>query len=244
LRTAVYRGWRLPTLNELYRPFRAGADATAANAALRNETSVGVEAGADVRLAAGFTGSVTLFANRLDHAIANVTLFQGPGNCPGAGSVSAFGSCRQRQNLDLIRSRGAEFDVSGKLGDFDTRLSYSYTDARVHAPGIAASLDGLRPAQTPRHNASATLGWRGPGQVFASVTGRYVSDQFEDDQNSRVLHGAVTFDAMGEIPLTRRLAVEARAENLFNRRIEAAVSADGVVERALPRTLWIGLRLR
>ena len=31
---AAYRGWRLPTLNELYRPFRAGADATAANPAL------------------------------------------------------------------------------------------------------------------------------------------------------------------------------------------------------------------
>jgi hypothetical protein len=34
LRGAAYLGWRLPTLNELYRPFRVGADATAANAAL------------------------------------------------------------------------------------------------------------------------------------------------------------------------------------------------------------------
>jgi outer membrane receptor protein involved in Fe transport len=25
LRAAAYRGWRLPTLNELYRPFRVGA---------------------------------------------------------------------------------------------------------------------------------------------------------------------------------------------------------------------------
>ena len=45
LRAAAYRGWRLPTLNELYRPFRAGADATAANAALDPERLYGVEAG-------------------------------------------------------------------------------------------------------------------------------------------------------------------------------------------------------
>ncbi len=45
LRAAAYRGWRLPTLNELYRPFRAGADATAANAALDPEHVEGVEGG-------------------------------------------------------------------------------------------------------------------------------------------------------------------------------------------------------
>ena len=41
VRAAAYRGWRLPTLNELYRPFRVGADATAANAALDPERLTG-----------------------------------------------------------------------------------------------------------------------------------------------------------------------------------------------------------
>ena len=49
LRAAAYRGWRLPTLNELYRPFRVGADATAANAALAPERLEGVEAGLEYR---------------------------------------------------------------------------------------------------------------------------------------------------------------------------------------------------
>ncbi len=44
LRAAAYLGWRLPTLNELYRPFRVGADATAANAALSPERLEGVPA--------------------------------------------------------------------------------------------------------------------------------------------------------------------------------------------------------
>ncbi|HYJ29985.1 MAG TPA: TonB-dependent receptor, partial [Allosphingosinicella sp.] len=45
LRGAAYLGWRLPTLNELYRPFRVGIDATAANAELAPERLQGVEAG-------------------------------------------------------------------------------------------------------------------------------------------------------------------------------------------------------
>ena len=69
LRVAGYRGWRLPTLNELYRPFRAGADATAANPALRPEHLTGIDGG--VRWRSGNIDlSVTGFADRLEDAIA------------------------------------------------------------------------------------------------------------------------------------------------------------------------------
>ena len=77
LRSAAYLGWRMPTLNELFRPFRAGLDATAANPELKPERLAGAEVGAEyahgaVRL------SLTGFVNRLKDAIANVT--------PGAGA--------------------------------------------------------------------------------------------------------------------------------------------------------------
>jgi outer membrane receptor protein involved in Fe transport len=40
LRAAAYVGWRLPTLNELYRPFRVGTDATAASASPLSRTAL------------------------------------------------------------------------------------------------------------------------------------------------------------------------------------------------------------
>ena len=52
-RAAAYLGWRMPTLNELFRPFRAGADATAANPDLDPERLAGVEAGLEYRARAG-----------------------------------------------------------------------------------------------------------------------------------------------------------------------------------------------
>ena len=85
LRAAAYRGWRLPTLNELYRPFRVGADATAANAALSPEHLDGYEAGATLRHGRA-TLAATAFDNRLTDAIANVT--GGQGRAPSPRSAS------------------------------------------------------------------------------------------------------------------------------------------------------------
>lgn len=243
LRAAAYRGWRLPTLNELYRPFRAGADATAANAALAPETLLGAEAGVDWHPLPALSLRATGYWNRLDDAIANVTLARGPGNFAGVGFVSAAGSYRQRQNLRAIRAHGVELDAEWNRGPWRLAASWAWTDARVSARGAAAALDGLRPAQTPAHQASLTVAWQRDGRHLG-ITARYLGPQFEDDQNVRRLADAFTLDAVLVLPVTGRLAVEARAENLADARVEAAVSGPGVIERASPRTLWLGLRYR
>lgn len=238
LRAVGYLGWRLPTLNELYRPFRVGADATAANPALRTERSRGVEAGIDWRPVDGMSVRATLFSNRLSRAIANVTLATGPGVFPGVGFVAAGGAYRQRQNLDAIRSKGLEVDAQASFGGWRLAASYAYADAKVSGKGSALGLDGLRPAQVPKHLASASLGWR-----WLSTTARYVSAQFEDDGNLRGLGDAVTLDAVANIPVGHRLSVTLRGENVTNTRVEAAISGAGIIERATPRTLWVGIKL-
>jgi outer membrane receptor protein involved in Fe transport len=243
LRVSGYRGWRLPTLNELYRPFRVGADAVAANAALDPERLTGVDGGVTIVPAANVSLAGTVFWNRLEGAIANVTAGQGPGTFPGVGFVAAGGVYRVRQNLDAVRSVGVELDASWKSGPLFALASYSHVDPRVEASGAAAPLDRLRPAQTPLDQLSATLGWRRDA-LAVSATLRHVSRQFEDDQNSRSLAPATTLDGYLALPLTPGLAIEARGENLFDERVEAGISGADIVERATPRTLWIGLRVR
>jgi hypothetical protein len=41
---------------------------------------------------------------------------------------------------------------------------------------------------------------------------------------------------------TRRLALEARAENVLDEQVVAGISGGGLIERATPQTFWIGLR--
>ncbi|HEX8572748.1 MAG TPA: TonB-dependent receptor [Allosphingosinicella sp.] len=242
LRGAAYLGWRLPTLNELYRPFRVGIDATAANAGLAPERLRGIEAGADWRPSPRARIALTLFANRLDGAIANVTLGRGPGTFPGVGFVAAGGDYRRRANLDSIEAKGIELDARYALGQWTLEGGWSWVGAHVEGSGPALALDGLRPAQTPRQSLSATLAWAAGSGARASVTARYSGPQFEDDLNRQLLPGAVTFDLAAAYPLGRGIAIEARAENLAGARVLAGVSGDGIKERATPRTLWLGLR--
>jgi len=242
LRSAAYLGWRMPTLNELFRPFRAGLDATAANPGLDPERLDGAEAGAEyvhgeIRL------SLTAFVNRLKHAIANVSLGQGPGVFPGVGFVAAGGTYRQRQNVDAVKVRGIEASAEWTRGPWSVRAGASLTHARMQANGAAAFLDGLRPAQTPKFAATLAAGWERGGKG-ARLVFRRVGAQFEDDLNSRTLKGATTLDAYASWPLTRRLQLVARGENLANQLVMAAFNGDGSIERATPRTLWIGLALR
>jgi outer membrane receptor protein involved in Fe transport len=244
LRGAAYLGWRLPTLNELYRPFRAGTDATAANPLLKPERVKGVDGGIDWSPLPNVHLAATAFHNILDDAIGNITLGTGPGTFPGVGFVAAGGVYRQRGNLDAVRSNGVELEGNVTDGAWRLGASYSYVDARVRGSGMSAPLDGLRPAQTPKHQFSATLGREEASGLSASATVRYVAGQYEDDQNSRIDKAATTLDLTAAMPVGHKLSVVARAENVTNTRIDATVAADGTIERASPRTLWIGVRFR
>lgn len=227
LRGAAYTGWRLPTLNELYRPFRAGNDSTVANPLLDPERVKGVEAGAEYHPLPGWKFGATLFWNKLDGAISNVTI---------------AANTRQRQNVDAIRSRGIEIDGSAIYGPWQVTGSYSHVDARVRSSGAAIALNGLRPAQVPKDQISTTIQWNIPDRLRLGATVRYVARQFEDDQNSRSLADAWTVDAIAQAPIGRGFTAELRGENITNTRVEATIGSDGVIERAAPRTLWVAVR--
>jgi outer membrane receptor protein involved in Fe transport len=226
LRAAGYRGWRLPTLNELYRPFRVGAEVTTANEMLRPERLWGGEVGVDwnrddTRL------SATLFVNHLTNAIANVTLAP---------------NLNQRQNLDAIDSKGIEISAEQRIEFLTLRATYALTDATVDASRGAAALDGRRPAQIAKHGGSISLRSNASGPLGGFATLRYVGKQNEDDLGLLQLDDALTLDAGVTWRLADAISLEARGENLFDELVPAAISSAGIVERATPRTLWIGAR--
>jgi len=242
LRSAAYLGWRMPTLNELFRPFRAGSDATAANPDLDPERLVGAEAGAEYAHGP-FHASLTGFVNRLKDAIANVTMGHGPGIFPGVGFVGATGTFFKRENIDAVKVRGLEASADWTDGPWSIRAGASFTHARMNGGDAAVLLDGLRPAQTPKFAGTLAAGWQDGGKG-AQLVLRRVGAQFDDDLNIDVLKRATTLDAYVAWPLTKRLQLVARAENLTNALVMAGINGDGSVERATPRTLWLGLRLR
>lgn len=243
LRLAAYSGFRPATLNELHRPFRVGNDITEANAALAPERLAGLEAGwswAGDRAAL----TATAFWNRIDDAIVNVTIDEGPGVFPRAGFVPAGGVLRQRRNAGTIEATGLEID-----GRFDLflavslRVALSTTDARVDGGSTAPQLTGLRPAQAPIWSATAGLDWRPLQRLTLAADLRWESRRFDDDLNSRPLGAAATVDLRADWALTDSATVWLAASNLFDAEVEVAETGTGVAGFGPPRTVSVGVRL-
>lgn len=226
LRAAAYSSFRLPTLNELYRPFVVFPVTTNANENLLPERLEGYETGVDWQPAPGFEVSLTAFDNEVEDAIANVTI---------APNV------RQRRNLAAIEARGVEFAASAVLGTVSLAGTLAYTDAAVRGTGAAVALDGNRPSQTPELAASGTVSWRPVAGAVLAATLRHVGEQFESDVETDMLPAATTLDLFAQYPLWREMSVVARAENLFDAQI--VTRNDGASrDLGVPQTFWLGLR--
>jgi outer membrane receptor protein involved in Fe transport len=260
--------FRRPTLNELYRPFRQGANVTEANSALRTERNTSGEVGLEwtpifekipVR-DPGPDGVVlnyfspppprpklsfaaTAFWNDLRDAVGNVTIARGPGTFPIVGTLAAGGLGRQRLNLDRMRTQGVELAATWNVARaFSFNAAALFNDATVRRASDAPALVGKLVAQVPRRSATLGATWRAPGQLTFTPRLRWIGRQFEDDENALLLGEAVVVDLGVTRPLAKHLSLFLTAENLGNARIETGRSADGVVNVGTRRLLLGGLR--
>ena len=221
VRAAAYTGLRLPTLNELYRPFVVFPVVTQANAELSNERLEGYEAGVDFAPTELLDLSLTVFDNKVKDAIANVTV----------GT-----NLRQRRNIDAIDAQGVEASARIGFGRFSLAGSLSYTDAKARGSGFAAALEGNRPSQTPKWAGAATLSYRPTDKALIAFNLRHIGAQFEAD----VLPAATTLGFYAAVPLAGPFSLILRGENLTDEDIVTR-NQGGSIDLGAPRTIWAGV---
>lgn len=219
LRGSVYRSFRAPTLNELYRQFRVGNAVTLANAQLLPESLFGAEAGVDYR-GEKTRASLTLFRNDLRDLITNVTL-----------SLTPSLITRQRQNAAAALSKGAEFDVRRRWGSFEGSLGYLFSQS--------AYSNGRYLPQIPRHQGSAQLTYQHQGTLVAAGI-RPASLQFEDDLNQFRLAGYAVAQLSVQQRITRSLSGILAVENMLDKTYEVGFSPTVLI--GAPRQFRAGLR--
>ena len=218
-RASVYRGFRAPTLNELFREFRVGNAVTQPNPDLRAETLFGAEAGLDYH-AENHGARVTFFRNELSGLITNVTL-----------SASPTLIVRERRNAGAALARGVEFDAFARWRGWRAEAAALYADSTFAS--------GERVPQVPRWQGSSQLIWQ-RGDTLASAGMRAYSAQFEDDRNVYRLPGFATVQLMVRRKLAGGLSASVAFENLLGRTFYAGFTPTPTV--GAPRLRRAGLR--
>jgi len=235
LKTAAYSGFRVPTLNELYRPFRVRNDITEANAELEPEKLLGIEGGVEWKPHGTVETSATVFYNRLLDAVTNVTVLAGPGTAADGTLIPTGGVYRQRQNVDAVSTVGVELAAGWKPVDwFKLDAGYLFSETEVDEPSVS-TLDGNELAQSPAHVATAAVTLTPHDRWQILLQGRFSSSQYEDDLNSNVLDGYMLWDASVAWKLKEGLRVILAVENVFDKLVETGITADGIVSIGAPR---------
>jgi len=232
---SIYRAFRAPTLNELYRTFRVGNVSTLSNPSLAAERLTGAEAGIRIALLdqrLHLRG--TYFWSDIVDPVTNVTLSSTPTLIT-----------RQRQNLGKTRSRGLELDGALRLNSaLQAYAGYTFTGATVlQYPGSPAGVDlvGRDVPQVPRHVFIWGLFYSGFSRWSVSVSGRFVGQQFDDDQNQFVLHRFYTTDFQIGRMIRKRVELFFAAENFLDQRYETARTP--TVNLGPPALFRLGIRV-
>jgi outer membrane receptor protein involved in Fe transport len=151
---------------------------------------------------------------------------------------------REKENLGRIRSRGVEIDgVMHVSRDIQISAGYEFTAATVvsYPSPPSVSLVGLEVAQVPRNVFTWEARYWNPSRLLLSLQGRFVGQQFDDDQNQFPLDRFYTMDLQVGRTLTRHLELFAAAENLLDQRYQVARTP--IVNIGPPILYRVGLRL-
>jgi vitamin B12 transporter len=204
LRASYAEGFKAPTLFQLYAP-------CCGTPTLQPETAQSYDVGVeqtllDGRLVASATWWHRDTRNQIDFDLVTFT----------------YG------NIARTRGEGLELGlVARPLDGLTLAGSYSVIDTENRSAGF----EGNRLARRPRNTASLSADYRFGFGLSLGGTVTYVGDSFDDAENTVQLDGFVLASLRAEMPLTERLALYGRVENLFDKDYRT-VSGYGTIGRA------------
>jgi outer membrane receptor protein involved in Fe transport len=254
-RGSVYKAFRAPGLNNLYRSFGSGS-ITIANPLLGPETLVGKEIGIDWK-ASGYSFGATLFEADVRNVVATYAITPGApipaavqnicgasytgtpnASCPGSVSFYTNGQDQRATGIELDGKWAVSRDLD--LAAYATGTRTYYTRTTTGDPV------GTQLPLVPKVVAGASLSWRAGSRWTHFFDVRYNSPM---TLSSLTILPAVrqggyaVFDASTQFRIDARFEVFGSIVNIFGKRYTdaSANNLQSVVE-AMPRTATIGLR--
>jgi outer membrane receptor protein involved in Fe transport len=228
---SVFRAFRGPSMNELYRQGQVGQQITLANPQLRSERATGFEFGGlvDVRRFGSVRGSY--FWTQVNRPVAAVTLSSTPTT-----------TLLQRENLGQLESRGltAEWDLK-PVSFLTVTGGYQYAVSTVTQYQAEPALVGNWTPQVPRNSATLQMRFARERLGSFSVDLRTSGRQFDDQANQFELAGYEQVDLYAEHLFGRRWRVYGSVQNLTKEAVQAGRTP--ILTLGAPRTVTVGLRV-
>ncbi len=220
LKTSIGKAFRPPTVYELYRTWTSSSGVTyAGNPDLKPETTTSWDIGIEQGLWKGAKIKATYFENYMKDLIYRKT-------------ISA--TLQENINAGKAESKGVEIETEQRLDKW-LRLfaNFTYTDAKIKENAAKPETEGKRLTDVPERmfNAGAEFE-RGP--FSASLTGRYVSKRYSNDENKDKVNNVYTSydpyfiaDAKISYKLTKNAAVSLSVDNIFDKEYFAYYKSPG-----------------
>ncbi|MGN6703252.1 MAG: TonB-dependent receptor domain-containing protein, partial [Burkholderiaceae bacterium] len=246
LRTAAYRAFHAPGLNNMYRSFGSGASTTISNPDLIPETLTGYEVGMDYQ--SGKTAAkVTVYANDVKNLVTTYTLGDGTNGtlneialyCPGICTRGA----KRYINAGEARMQGLESEIRYALTPAVTlNANFVYTDAVLKKSGTTDPIN-QQLAGIPRRTAFAGVSWNvlPRWQVYGDV--RVVSETWNETAHLNRIPGYATIDLSTNYRLTKTVELFGSIVNLLDREYVVTGSPNSPQTLGMPFAAFCGLRV-
>ena len=237
LRSAWYRAFRAPTLDNLYRSASVPGYILYSNAALKPETLEGGEVGFDYD-----KGPLRFQATAYTSTIHDLLTYRylDPATLPHGFDIGA-----RLINAGTARSRGVEAEMTWHASSrLSATAAYTFADSTVtRNPEDPASV-GVQQPGIPRHRISAGVDWTGPLGIRLSPRLRYLSRTNGDPDAIYRTDAHVIADLAVSAPVTRGLEAFGQIENLFDRRYIGTDDGFTAPLYGKPFTAVAGVRLK
>ena len=206
---SVFRAFRSPTMNELYRTGQVGAQITQANSQLQSERATGWEVGATYASPSNLVAlSGTYFWTEINRPVSTVFLFT---------------NNYLRENLGQIVSQGTELHLDLRRGkSISATLGYQYAHAVVSRFSAQTTLVGNWIPEVPRESFTAQLRAARPGIGEFTLAARASGQAWDDSANTFLLNSFFQLDLAARHDFGPHWTASLILDNLLNQRPDVA----------------------
>jgi iron complex outermembrane receptor protein len=201
--------YRFPTVSELYQAVTVGAQTFTSNPDLAPERALSTDLSIKRQFGWG-EARLSLFTEDVHDALISQT------------ALTPIGTTSFVQNVDLVRTRGAEAEVKAHdvfVSGLDLTGSVTWVDSTIARDPAFPAAQGKRTPQVPRLRWTAVATWQATPKLTLTAAARYADRAFGTIDNSDVVaHTYQGFD--------RYLVLDARALYRIDEHWSAALGID------------------